>query len=99
MEGGWRTRDPLFTVYGAPNRLAHARLGLIVGRRVSGKAAVRNRIKRHIREAFRHEQERLAGLDIVVAAHPPAAQAEAQRLREALALHWRSMAQRLQLQT
>ncbi len=95
IDNGRRTRDLLFTVYCAPNRLTHARLGMIVSRRVSSKATVRNRIRRYIREAFRHEQEQLAGLDIVVAAQPPAAYAEAARLRKALVQHWRSIATRL----
>lgn len=48
-----------------------ARLGLMVGRKV-GKAAVRNRIKRLIREHFRRNLKRYEGIDIIVEAKPSA---------------------------
>lgn len=60
-------------VHGKPNDLGHARLGLSIGRRV-GDAAVRNRLKRMLREAFRHLQHELPGAyDLVVVgyAHEP----------------------------
>lgn len=46
-----KRRGPL-TVYLRPNGLHHPRLGLTVGRRV-GKAIVRNKMKRLLREVFR----------------------------------------------
>jgi ribonuclease P protein component len=49
-----------------------ARLGLAVSRRVGG-AVVRNRVKRRVREWFRHRRGLLAGLDLVVTARPAAA--------------------------
>ena len=45
------------------------RLGILISRKHAAKATVRNRIKRCIREAFRLEQTRLAGLDVLV--RPP----------------------------
>lgn len=64
-----KQRGPI-VVSTLPNALDHPRLGLSVGTRV-GNAVVRNRCKRLIREAFRHEQHALArsltgGYDIVV---------------------------------
>ena len=62
------------TVFALPNGLAHARLGLGVGRRV-GNAVERGAVKRRLREAFRLHQMELApegvGYDycIVVAKH------------------------------
>lgn len=47
-------RGPL-TVYAMPNGLGYARLGLAISRKV-GSAVVRVRVKRMLREAFRHEQ-------------------------------------------
>ena len=75
-------------VYGVPNGLPIARLGLSVSRRV-GCAVVRNRFKRLLREAFRqHVQADAAGLDLVVVVRPHAERAlgeYAARLQESVA--------------
>ncbi len=50
-----------------------SRLGLVVSRKV-GRAVVRNRIKRHIREFFRHNRSRLEpGSQVVVVARASSA--------------------------
>tara|TARA_R110000737_G_scaffold2923_18_gene10265 strand:- start:431222 stop:431791 length:570 start_codon:yes stop_codon:yes gene_type:complete len=59
------------TVFVMPNGLSEHRLGLSVGRRV-GNAVVRGKVKRMIREAFRHERSSIpmcsdgGGFDLVV---------------------------------
>ncbi len=45
-----------------------ARLGLVIGRRVARHAVVRNRLRRMVREVFRHAS--LPALDVVVLARP-----------------------------
>ena len=61
-----RTSDEVLLVYGARNGLPYARIGLSVSRKM-GKAVVRNRWKRLIREAFRLRRESIpAGIDIIV---------------------------------
>ncbi|WP_223351813.1 ribonuclease P protein component, partial [Escherichia coli] len=47
------------------NGLDHPRLGLVIGKKNVKLAVQRNRLKRLIRESFRHNQETLAGWDIV----------------------------------
>lgn len=62
-------------VHTRPNGLAHPRLGLAVPR-AAGSAVVRNRIKRRLREAFRHLQHELpAAYDVVISVrrHAPRA--------------------------
>jgi ribonuclease P protein component len=49
----------------APNGLDSPRLGMIVPKKIIATAVGRNRVKRLIREAFRHHQSELAGLDVV----------------------------------
>ncbi len=55
----------------ARNTIAFARLGLIVPKRCVAKAHDRNRVKRVIREAFRHRAHDLAPYDIVVRVRGP----------------------------
>ena len=50
------------------NDLDHPRLGLVIGKKSVKLSVERNRLKRLIRDSFRHHQELLAGLDIVVVA-------------------------------
>ncbi len=78
------TRGPL-VIYARPNQLAHPRLGLSTSRKV-GTAAKRNRIRRLIREAFRHLQHDLpSGYDllVVIRPHAPLTLAEYQKLMSA----------------
>lgn len=48
------------------NRMQHARLGLIVGKKAVARASARNRIKRVLRDRFRTAQHELPAVDLVV---------------------------------
>ncbi len=62
--------DQTLVIFVADNGLDWSRLGLSVGRRV-GNAAVRNRIRRRIRESFRRNKSLLpTGLDVICAPRP-----------------------------
>ena len=54
-----------FVMYTYPNGKNHARLGLSISRKV-GKAVVRNKLRRWIKEYFRHNKSGLPCVDIVV---------------------------------
>jgi len=69
-----------------PGRTDSSRVGITVSRRVGG-AVTRNRVKRWLREAVRSEVGRLRGVhDVVIIAHPEAAQAGLEVLRTQLGL-------------
>lgn len=99
-----KSHGPL-TVFLRPNELPRHRLGLSIGRRV-GPAVRRNRLKRHLREAFRLSRKDLAGhpgggYDIVVSAraHEPLRLAAYQTLLvelvgEAARVHHKRLARR-----
>ena len=79
------SRGPL-TGYVVLNALGHPRLGLSVSRRV-GTSARRNRIKRLLREAYRHLRHDFPAaydLVLVVRPHEPLPLAEYQRILAAL---------------
>ena len=60
--------EPCLALYCRKNRLGYSRLGITVGVKL-GKAVVRNRTRRRIREAYRlHEGRFLCGYDLVVVA-------------------------------
>ena len=88
-----RSRDALFVVFAADNGRRLGRLGVTVSRRVASRAVERNRIKRVIRESFRHQQKILAGLDIVAIARGAAQGTETKQLFVSLERHWRKVDQ------
>ena len=54
-----------FLILATPNTLGHARIGLVFSKKNLKLAVQRNRVKRRVRETFRHE-EGYPALDIVV---------------------------------
>ncbi len=63
------TTGPFFVFRALPNSLGHARWGFAVGKGLSKRAVVRNRVKRRLREAVRTTVHgRVGGYDIVVTA-------------------------------
>ena len=68
-EGIKESRGPL-AIYALPNKLGHPRLGIGIGRHC-GNAVRRNRVKRLLREAFRHIQYDLPGTyDLLISVRP-----------------------------
>jgi ribonuclease P protein component len=75
FQHGKKLVAPTFVLYILPTSASHPRLGLAVSKRV-GKAAVRNRIKRLLRELFRQHKALLQpACDVVFVARRDAATA------------------------
>jgi ribonuclease P protein component len=67
---GQRVSSRSFLLFGLPNAVGHARLGITATRKIGG-AVRRNRAKRLIREVFRRNRHRISSaLDLVVNARP-----------------------------
>jgi ribonuclease P protein component len=86
-----RSRDNWFTVLGRANKLGKARLGLAISKKNCKLATGRNRIKRVVRESFRHHQDELSGVDVVVMNKPLAARATTVELLASLENHWQRL--------
>ena len=79
---GKRTASPLLALHWLRDD-APARLGLAVSRKVDKRAVVRNRIKRALREHFRHLRASLPGGSYVVVARAAAAGCDSATLQDA----------------
>jgi ribonuclease P protein component len=91
FEQARRSADNYLTVLGRNNGRTYPRLGLAISKKQIRKATDRNRIKRLIRESFRHQQHTLTGLDFIVMARSNATQANHEILRRSLQKHWENL--------
>lgn len=82
FKDGRRTAEPLLALH-VLRDASPARLGLAVSRKVDPRAVARNRIKRVLRDAFRHLRGRLAPGSYVVVVRPGASRASGTELRAA----------------
>ena len=78
------------------NQLEHPRLGLVIGKKSVKLAVERNRIKRQIRESFRHSQDILNGVDIVIVARRGIADLSNVELRQQFDKMWKRLARQRQ---
>lgn len=76
------------------NSLARCRLGLAISKKHVAQAVQRNRIKRLIREFFRHRKTQCAGLDLVFVSRPSLGKTDAPSLLRNLDELWRKLVQR-----
>jgi ribonuclease P protein component len=86
-----RAQDANFTILARANDGNPARLGLAIARKQVRRAVDRNRLKRLIRDSFRHRRAELHGLDLVVMARSRAVSATNAELFESLAELWQNL--------
>ncbi len=89
---GRRCASRFFRASVADASCGEAALGLAVSRRVSKLAVQRNRLKRQVRESFRHARASLPALNIVVSAKPEAVTAASSDLQQDLSKLWQRVA-------
>ena len=82
QRGGLRCAGEFVVVLGKRGEQAWTRIGLTVSRKV-GKAVIRNRVKRRLREIFRRNKSHFPpAMDLVLIARPAAASAKFGALEE-----------------
>ena len=75
--------NSLLVLYARPNRTGGNRVGITASKKL-GKAVVRNRVRRRLREVYRLNEERFApGWDIVVVARSRCISADFKKLTSA----------------
>ena len=74
------------------NDLDHPRLGMVIGKKSVKLSVERNRLKRQIRESYRHSQEALSGWDIVVVARKGLGDLENTELAQQFGKLWKRLA-------
>ena len=92
---GRRTGDRFFTVIFRPGNgeAERARLGFAIARKRVPTAVARNRLKRVVRESFRHSFQELPVADMVVMATELAARTDSAVLNSSLDRHWQKVKQ------
>ena len=77
-----------FLILATPGAGAHSRLGIIVAKKNVAKAVQRNRLKRLIREWFRHHPRFTTSLDLVVMVRRDADKLSNAQFQQRLANLW-----------
>lgn len=89
---GKRRKSSYFTVVFCLNRQGqHARIGVVIPKRYNPHAVTRNRIRRVIRESFRHHQTQLGQLDLVIQVVKPLNNVVNTNLYEDLSAQWQQL--------
>ena len=90
----YKTSCPQILILARENTGADGRLGLVIAKKHIKLAVQRNRIKRLIRESFRHHQQLLSGLDIVILARGGLDKLENQEISQILQKLWQDLIRR-----
>ena len=85
-----------FTLLVRKNDVGHARLGLAIAKKSVKLAVDRNRIKRLIRESFRHEISELPPVDIIAMCRRGAVELPSHEISAQLDTQWRYIRRKIQ---
>jgi len=85
-----------FTLLVRKNTTTHARLGLAIAKKSAKRAVDRNRIKRVIRESFRHLQHDLPNIDVVIMCRNTAVGLSRKKMRKQLDHQWSYICRKMQ---
>ncbi|MCL4170138.1 UNVERIFIED_CONTAM: hypothetical protein GTU68_057215 [Idotea baltica] len=85
-----------FTLLVRINDLQSPRLGLAISKKNVKLAKNRNRIKRLIRESFRHNKADLPPIDIIAMCRTSAVELSSQEIRAQLETQWRYIRKKIQ---
>ena len=91
-----RFGNPNFTLLVRANSLGYPRLGLAIAKKSVKLAVNRNRIKRLIRESFRHEITDLPSIDIIAMCRTSAVELPSSEISTQLETQWRYIRKKLQ---
>ena len=86
--------SPAFTLLARHNQLAHPRVGITIAKKRVRKAHDRNRLKRLIRESFRHQRHKLPPVDIIVVGKSGADKLTNEEIVSMLDKQWKKLAKR-----
>ncbi|HIP81196.1 MAG TPA: ribonuclease P protein component [Leucothrix mucor] len=86
--------SPHLTLLARKNTLNHPRIGMAIPKKHIKHAVGRNRIRRVVREQFRHQQHQLPAIDIVVIAKAGIADLSNEEINKILDKLWRKLIQR-----
>jgi len=76
------------------NDLDRPRLGLVIAKKNVRLSVQRNRVKRNIRETFRHYQHNLKGIDVIVLARRGLDQLDNAQMQEICSQLWQQLEKR-----
>jgi len=86
-----RASHPNLLLLARSNNLNAPRLGLVISKKNVRLACHRNRLKRLIRESFRHQQNYLGGIDVIVLARRNLEQLGNPEIHTLLAKQWQRL--------
>jgi ribonuclease P protein component len=90
----YKVSRPQILLLAIDNKRPEPRLGLVVAKKNVRLAVQRNRAKRLVRESFRHHQQLLDGLDIVILARRDLDKLENSALTSCLESLWQDLIRR-----